>query len=87
MSSSRKEAVILAVILFMAVILIYSSVAKFDAFARSSTISTGCTKRDPTKPGATSLYVNCTYQMVIQLPIDYPLLCTSLSYFYNTKIY
>jgi hypothetical protein len=59
MSSSRKEAVILAVILFMAVILIYSSVAKFDAFARSSTISTGCTKRDPTKPGATSAKECC----------------------------
>ena len=57
--SSSKEAAILAVISFIAVVLIYSSVAKFDAFARSSIISTGCTSRDPTKPGATSAKEYC----------------------------
>ncbi len=56
---SSKEAVILVVITFLVVILIYSSVAKFGAFARSSIISTGCTKRDPTKTGATSAKECC----------------------------
>jgi hypothetical protein len=57
--SSSKEAAILAVISFIAVILIYSSVAKFDAFARSKIESGGCTSRDPTKPGATSAKECC----------------------------
>jgi hypothetical protein len=29
--------------------------------------------------------MSCTNYMVMQLPTDYPLLCTSLSYFYHTK--
>jgi hypothetical protein len=57
--SSSKEAAILAVISFIAVILIYSSIAKFDAFARSKIESAGCTSRDPTKPGATSAKECC----------------------------
>ena len=59
MFSSSKEAVIVVVISFLAVILIYSSVAKFDAFARSKIESGGCTQRDPTKPGATSAKECC----------------------------
>jgi hypothetical protein len=57
--SSSKEAAILAAISFIAVILIYSSVARFDAFARSKIESGGCTSRDPTKPGATSAKECC----------------------------
>jgi hypothetical protein len=29
--------------------------------------------------------MSCTNYMVMQLPTDYSLLCTSLSYFYHTK--
>ena len=56
---NNKEALILVILSFLLVILVYSSVAKFDTFARSSITSTGCTKRDPTKPGATSASECC----------------------------
>jgi hypothetical protein len=56
---SSKNAVVLVVISFILVILIYSSVAKFDVFARTKTEYTGCTKRDPTKSGATSAIECC----------------------------
>jgi len=56
---NNKEALILVILSFLLVILVYSSVAKFDTFARSSITATGCTKRDPTKPGATSASECC----------------------------
>src|SRR5919198_4195729 len=56
---NSKETAILIIVSLLFVILIYSSVAKFDAFARSSISSNGCTKRDPTKPGATSAKECC----------------------------
>ena len=56
---NNKEALILVIISFLLAILVYGSVAKFDTFARSSITATGCTKREPTKPGATSASECC----------------------------
>ena len=56
---SVKNAVVLVIITFLLVIMIYSSVAKFDVLARKKVVYTGCTDRDPTIPGATSALQCC----------------------------
>jgi hypothetical protein len=58
-TSSKESAIVVVIISFLAIILIYSSVAKFNAFARNKIESGGCTTRDPTKPGATSAKECC----------------------------
>ena len=59
--AQRKEVMILMVVSFLLVMLIYSSVTTFDAFARKkiTTLNT-CYKSTPDKPGATSADICCT---------------------------
>ncbi len=55
---SKKNAVVLAVIPFLVIMLIYSSEANFDAFARAVT-GHSCWESNPTKAGAVSAQTCC----------------------------
>jgi hypothetical protein len=57
--SSNKQAITLVVMIFLLIILIYSSVAKFDTYAKPKITDIQCTKKSGPNPGG--IFYDCCY--------------------------